>query len=114
MTSREQLDDWAQRASQAQGRAAQSFARLLKIAEDSDSGQARRVARFIAATWNGESFPLDLFELRAVDVDIADDMLACIDAIRWAKADLWTLVPVGEQRVARVISTWGFTPLSKG
>jgi hypothetical protein len=66
MTSREQLDDWAQRASQAQGRAAQSFARLLKIAEESDSGQARRVARFIAATWNGESFPLDLFELPPV------------------------------------------------
>jgi hypothetical protein len=114
MTSREQLDDWDRRAGQAQGRATQSFARFLKIAEDSDTNQARRVARFIAATWNGESFPLDLFELRAVDGGIADDMLACIDALRWAKADLWTLVPGGEQRVTRVVAAWGFTPLTKG
>jgi hypothetical protein len=41
-------------------------------------------------------------------------MLACIDALRWAKADLWTLVPGGEQRVTRVVAAWGFTPLTKG
>ena len=67
----------------------------------------RRVAAFLAATFNGESFPLDLYELRAVDIAISDDMLICIDALRWAKADLHTLVPDGEKRVRRVLETWG-------
>lgn len=65
-----------------------------KLAEKRDSGQIARVARFIAATYNGTAFPLDLFELRAVDVAISDDMLRCLDALRWARADLHTLVLV--------------------
>lgn len=40
------LDDWDRRASQAQAAAAQAYARLLRPAEDSDSGQPRRVALF--------------------------------------------------------------------
>ena len=77
---------------------AQAFARLLNLAEERDSGQIRRIARFLAATYNGQAFPFDLFELRAVDIAIGDDMLCCLDALRWARADLYTLVP--ERRCA--------------
>ena len=52
-------------------------------------------------------FPLDPYELRAVDVAISDDMLCCLDALRWAKADLHKLVPDGEKRVLRVLERWG-------
>ena len=45
----------------------QAFARLLKLAEERDSGQIPRIARFLAATYNGEAFQFNLFELRAVD-----------------------------------------------
>ena len=62
----------------------------------------------LASTYNGEAFPFDLFELRAVDVKISDDMLACLDALRWAKADLYKLVPDGERRVRVVIDRWDF------
>lgn len=86
---------------------AQAFARLLKLAEERDSGQITRVVRFVAATYNGAAFPLDLFELRAVDVAISDDMLRCMDALRWARADLHTLVPDGDARVRAVIARWG-------
>ena len=51
--------------------------------------------------------PFDLFELRAVDVDISDAMLSCLDALRWGRSDLYRLVPNGEQRVRAVIRQWG-------
>lgn len=102
-----QQAQWDERARAAQGAAAQAYARLLDLAEKRDSGQIRRIARFLASTFNGEAFPLDLFELRTVDVEIADDMLACIDALRWGKADLHKLVPDGERRVLAVLELWG-------
>ena len=69
------------------------YQRRLQLAETSDSGQVRRVAFFIPATNNGEAFPFDLFELRAVDEAISCDMLPCIDALRWGRSDLRSLVP---------------------
>jgi hypothetical protein len=101
------FDDHQRRALAVQGRAAQSYARLLGLAEQRDSGQIRRVVQFLASTYNGEAFPFDLFDLRTVDVDISDDMLVCLDALRWAKADLYKLVPDGESRVQAVIDQWG-------
>jgi hypothetical protein len=79
---------------------------LLEIAETSDTGQASRIAKFVASTFNGRAYPYDLFDLRTFDVAIGDDMLVCLDALRWAKADLYTLVPDGERRVKTVIRTW--------
>ena len=92
---------------QATQAGAQAFARLLKLAETRDSGQIPRIARFLAATYNGTAFPLDPFELRAVDIAISDDMLHCLDALRWSKADLHTLVPDGDARMRAVIERWG-------
>jgi len=102
-----QQREWDERARVAQATAAQALARLLKLAEERDSGQISRIARFLASTFNGQAFPFDLFELRAVDIEISDDMLTCLDALRWAKADLYKLVPDGERRVMAVIDAWG-------
>lgn len=95
------------RSRQATHAGAQAFARLLQLAEERDSGQIRRIARFLAAIYNGEAFRLDPFELRAVDIAISDDMLRCLDALRWARADLYTLVPDGDARMRAVIERWG-------
>ena len=102
--------DWQKRATDLQPRAAQAFLRLLQIAETSDTGQASRVAKFLAATFNGFSYSFDVFELRAVDVEISDDMLLCLDALRWAKADLHTLVPDGHERVRSIVHDWQIKP----
>lgn len=102
-----QQREWDARAREAQAAGAHAFARLLALAETRQSGQIHRIARFLASTYNGEIFPFDLFELRAVDVAISDDMLACLDALRWGKADLHKLVPDGEPRVRAVIADWG-------
>jgi hypothetical protein len=80
---------------------------VVEVAERYDSGQARRVAGFLASTFNGDAYPFDLFELRALDVALADDALACIDALRWGKADLYKLIPDGERRMAAVLTSWG-------
>ena len=109
-TSPEALDDLdtvATRSEDATRKGAQAFARLLKLAEERDSGQIPRIARFLATTYNGQAFQFDLFELRAVDIAISDDMLCCLDALRWGRADLHTLVPDGDARLRAVIDRWG-------
>jgi len=106
-TNRLEQDSFESRSRASTAAAAEAFARLLQLAEQRDSGQIARVVRFIAALYNGQAFPLDLFELRAVDLAISDDMLCCIDALRWARADLHSLVPDGDSRVRLVIDRWG-------
>ena len=54
----------------------------------------------MAFTFDGQAFKLNLFDLRAVDVPISDDMLVCLDALRWGREDLHLLIPHGEQRVS--------------
>ncbi|MBA3597229.1 MAG: hypothetical protein H0W40_07610 [Methylibium sp.] len=95
------------RKAEATEKGGQAYQRLLQLAETHDSGQIHRIALFIAATYNGEAFPFDLFELRAVDEAISDDMLLCIDALRWGQSDLYRLVPNGDRRVQAAIEKWG-------
>ncbi len=99
-------DAWDVRAKEAQAKAAHAFARLLEIAETSHAGQAGRVAQFLASTFNGRAYPYDLFDLRTFDVCIGDDMLVCLDALRWGKADLFDLVPDGHKRVQTLVKAW--------
>ena len=109
-TSRETLDDldtFAIRSDNATRKGAQAFARVLQLAETRDSGQIPPIARFLAATYHGQAFQFDLYELRAVDIAISDDMLCCLDALRWGRADLHTLIPDGDARVRAVIDRWG-------
>lgn len=103
---RKQQDEWDARGRAAQAAAAQALERLLTIAETRDSGQVKHVASFLASSYNGGLFSFDLFNLRAVDVEISDDMLTCLDALRWGKADLHTLVPDGARRIEAVCTEW--------
>jgi hypothetical protein len=111
MNQRDAIDSdteaFAARSRRATAQGAIAFVRLLEMAEQRDSGQIAHIARFIAAAYNGHAFGFDLFDLRAVDVSIGDDMLSCIDALRWGKADLHSLVPEGDRRVRRLIDRWG-------
>jgi hypothetical protein len=101
------FDDYQTLAREATAAGTHALGRLLHLAEERDSGQIARVARFLASTFNGQAFPFDPFELRAVDVAISDDMLLCLDALRWGRADLHTLVPDGDKRLHAVIARWG-------
>jgi carboxylesterase type B len=98
--------EWGERAQRAQAAAAQAYERLIALAESQDSGQISTVARFLASTFD-QAFRLNAFDLRSVDVAISDDMLLCLDALRWAKADLYKLVPDGHRRIVNVCDAWG-------
>ena len=50
----DEMDTFAARSGEATRKGAQAFARLLQLAETRDSGQVPRVARFLAATYNGQ------------------------------------------------------------
>ncbi|MBW8843589.1 MAG: hypothetical protein JF607_01270 [Burkholderiales bacterium] len=63
---------------------------------NADTGQSSVVAAFIASVVGFSKF--DLYDLRRLDVDISDDVMACIDTIRWRKAHLADLVPDGWSR----------------
>jgi hypothetical protein len=100
-----------EKAGEIQAKAAHGYSRLLSIAESEDTGQAQKIAKFLAATFNSQSFPLDLFEMRNLDFSIRDDMILCIDAHMRANADLYKLVPNGYARVKRVIEKWHLTTI---
>jgi hypothetical protein len=57
------LDEFQTRSRAATATGAQALARLLCLAEKRDFGQITRVARFLAAAYNGQAFQLDVFEL---------------------------------------------------
>jgi len=101
------LQSYEDRSAAAQAKAAQAYARLLSLAETRDSGQIGKIAQFLAATYNGTAFKFDFFDLRTLDVEISDDMLISLDALRWGKADLYQLVPDGDKRMQAVIALWG-------
>lgn len=73
---------------------------------DRATGQIARTAHFLAVACNGDAFKLDVFELRAVDLAISDDMPRCLDALRWGLADLQTLVSNGNRRMRTVVASW--------
>ena len=95
------------RSTRVQAAAAHALDRLLRKAESRDGGQARVIAGFLASIYDPEAFPLDPRLMRSVDVPVSDDMLACLDAVRWGRAELHTLLPNGERRILNVCDAWG-------
>lgn len=82
--------------------------RLLRLAEERESRQWRDVVAFVEALWNNK--PLALPTLRGLDQDTGDDMLAVLDAFRYARLNLMEHVEGGPERVARVVRPAGTTP----
>jgi hypothetical protein len=81
-----------------------AFDRLLHLAEDVPTVQARDVAAFIAAVRGNR--PLLLTALRGLDPATGDDMLAVLDAFRYARLNLVENVEGGAERVRRVLDKW--------
>ena len=75
--------------------------RLLLLLEDHRSPHTHDVAAFVAAVWNNQ--PLPLGTLRGLDRALGDDMLAVLDAHRYARLSLIEHVPGGPARVARAL-----------
>lgn len=99
------LADAQERATASTAQAAQAFGRLISFAESDDTGQTRVVAAFLATVVGRHHF--DIYDLRRLDAVIGDDILACIDAIRWARFALTDLVPASLERCEQVCRDFG-------
>lgn len=100
--------DWTQRGDKATVAAKGAFDRLLRFAEESERGQGRTVCRFIASFLTVH--PLDVYDLRAVDIAISDDILLCLDAVRWNRTPILDLAPNGRERSIALCRARGFLP----
>lgn len=78
-----------------------AFERLLRHAEEKGTRQAVDVAGFISAVLGDQPLPLRM--LRAQSLEVADDMLAVLDAFRYSRLTLADHIPGGSRRVVRVL-----------
>ena len=76
--------------------------RLLRRAEERGPRKSRDITDFIAAIWNDR--PLSLRSMRGLDQSTGDDMIAVLDAFRYARLNLVEQVEGGPRRVARVVN----------
>jgi hypothetical protein len=82
--------------------------RLLRLADERSSRHGRDIVEFIAAVWSNK--PLPLITLRGLDQQAGDDMLAVLDAFRYARLSLVEHVEGGPRRVKRVLARWSLAP----
>lgn len=85
-----------------------AFTRLLGMAETRDSGQIRWIALFLHSIWNSTPDNRYSFQnLRGLDMEIGDDMLAVIDAIRWGEIPVDSMADNLKQRMPKMLCAWG-------
>ncbi|MBI5276837.1 MAG: hypothetical protein HY854_10290 [Burkholderiales bacterium] len=78
-----------------------AFDRLLRVVQERGSPQAVDVAAFLRAVREGKALPLAA--LRVADRSVSDDMLAVLDAHRYARFNLVEHVEGGPRRVAKIL-----------
>jgi len=81
--------------------------RRLFAASNRDSGQSRYVARFLLSLYNGQRFPLDLTDLRAIDDSLFEDCMAVLrmDA-RVARQELHLYIDDGGPGFEKLANFW--------
>lgn len=102
----EQARMWAEEigSHEATERGLAALERLLRLAAERQSTQARNCFEFLRALREQRAFPLPL--LRGVEREVGDDMLAVLDAYRYARVSLIEQVEGGARRVGKVIDRW--------
>lgn len=75
--------------------------RLLRAAEEGQSRHAADILHFVDALWSRA--PLSLSTLRGLDQETGDDMVAVLDAYRYARLNLVEHVRGGPVRLARLL-----------
>src|SRR2546421_280155 len=94
------------RMGEASAKGGQAYSRLLHLAETRDSGQIRRIAQFIASTYNAQAFPFDPFDLRGGTRPPATTCSRVADSQQRGTPTSYRLIPDGEKRVQAVIAEW--------
>ncbi|QRF63233.1 hypothetical protein [Variovorax paradoxus] len=86
----------------------------LFAASSRDAGQSRYVARFLLSLYNGERFPLDLKDLRAIDDALFEDCIAVLrmDA-RVARQELHLYIKDGGPGFEKLANFWGIEDIER-
>jgi hypothetical protein len=87
----------------AEGEAA--LLRLLPVAQ-SDTGQSKRIARFVLGLYNGRRFPFDLSDLRGIDYELHDDCLAVLRMDHVLEQEVHLYFENGREIFERLAQDW--------
>ena len=74
------------------------------------TGQAGRLVRFLAGLYNGEEYPFDLTELRALDTELANACLDYLNYDRLAKREVHHHLSGGDRELRRWFRDYGIEP----
>lgn len=83
------------------------------------TGGARRLVRFLAGVYNGQDYPFDLTELRALDTELANACLDYLDYLDYLNYDRLGAKEVhkhlanGERDLRRWLGDYGIKPVSR-
>lgn len=91
----------------ATGLGVMAFERLLHLIETRRSGQIERTAEFLAWAWGAEPSLKREF-LMSLDRQIADDMVAVLEAMRWNRWSVPDLAVNARSRVPQALQQWGY------
>jgi hypothetical protein len=80
------------------------------IREHPTSGQAGRLARFLAGVYNGSDFPFDLTDLRALDTELANACLDYLNYDRLAKREVHHHLSGGDRELHQWLKDYGIEP----
>jgi len=85
-----------------------ALARLMNIAESGDTGQGRYVAAFLLGLYNGNRFPFDLTNLRALDSALQDDCLTVLNMdAKACQHEVHRYFDNGGERFETMAKNWG-------
>jgi hypothetical protein len=69
------------------------------IEKNPGTGQTGRLVRFLAGVYNGNEFPFDLTDLRALDTELANASIDYLNCDRLGKAEVHTHLPDGGRQM---------------
>ena len=74
------------------------------------TGQARRLVKFLAGVYDGEDYPFDLTELRALDTELANACLDYLNYDRLGKREVHKHLKNGDRDLHRWLERYDLLP----
>ena len=87
-----------------------AMAALERIEAHPGTGQARRLVKFLAGVYNGEDYPFDLTELRALDTELANACLDYLNYDRLGKREVHKHLKNGDRDLHRWLERYDLLP----
>ena len=108
---RPQMDALARDEGEIVTRAMAALRRIEEAIEaHPGTGQARRLVKFLAGVYNGEDYPFDLGELRALDTELANACLDYLNYDRLGKREVHKHLTNGDRDLHRWLERYDLLP----